>query len=140
MAAELAGQKSTWLAAETGRRSTKLADEAGRRSAKLADEAGRRSAKLADEAGRRTAALADVAGSRAGAVADEAWARANAAANALAGRRPPLPWALLLGAGLLGVAIGWVAASTAQAAMTRRVENEELEQAEESTTPLPTFD
>ena len=113
---------------------------ASKRSSVLADVAGEKSTWLASEAGRRSSELADVAGSRAGAIADEAWARANAAANALAGRRPPLPWALIAGASLLGVALGWLAASTVQAALTRRAENEELEQAEEAITPLPTFD
>lgn len=116
--AEVAGEKSTWLAAEAGRRGSKLADQAGRRSSELAD----------------------VAGSKAASVAEEAWARANAAADALAGRRPPMPWGLIVGAGILGAVIGWVTASTVQAALTRRAENEELEMAETSTTPLPTFD
>ena len=116
--ADLAGEKSAWLAAEAGRRGSRLADRAGRRSSQLADEAG----------------------TKAGAVAEEAWARANAAADALAGRRPALPWGLIVGAGLLGAVLGWVAASTAQAALARRAENEELEMAETATTPLPTFD
>ena len=72
--------------------------------------------------------------------ADEAWARANLAANALAGRKPGLPWGLIVGAGLLGVALGWVAATTARAAIERQAENEELELAETAVVVTPTYD
>jgi hypothetical protein len=127
-------------ARSASKRSSVVADLAGEKSAWLTAEAGRRGAKLADRAGRRSSELADVAGNRAGAVAEEAWARAIAAADALAGRRPALPWGLIIGAGLVGAVLGWVGASTAQAALARRAENEELELAETATTPLPTFE
>jgi len=74
--------------------------------------------------------LSDEAGAKLSSVSDEAWARANLAASALAGRRPGLPWAVIIGASLIGVALGWAASSTARAAIERRAENEELELAE----------
>jgi hypothetical protein len=46
-----------------------------------------------------------------GSVTDEAMRRAGAAYDALAGRRPSTPWALVLGAVAAGVAVGWVAAA-----------------------------
>lgn len=61
----------------------------------------------ARSARRGTAHLADGAGDRAGVIAGEAWERAGKAYDALAGRRPGLPWGWLVGAGLAGVAIGW---------------------------------
>jgi hypothetical protein len=65
---------------------------------------------------RRTGAqLADGAGTRVGSAADEAGQRARLALAALAGRRPGLPWAWLLGAGLAGTVIGWAASSAARA-------------------------
>ena len=117
-----------------------LADVAGETSSKLAGKAAKRSSTLSGKASRRSSELADQVGSRAGSVADEAWQRANAAANALAGKRPGLPWGLILGAGLFGAALGWAAAATVRAAMARRAENDQLEMAEKPLTPLPTFD
>lgn len=78
----------------------------------------------ARSAKQRTASLADAAGSRVGSVADEARARANAAMDALAGRRPGLPWTWVVGAGLVGVAIGWAAGMVGQAAISRAVEED----------------
>ena len=66
--------------------------------------------------------LADGAGDRVGSAADEAWVRANRAYEALAGRRPALPWGWLIGAGLVGVAIGWAASTAARAAAVRAEE------------------
>lgn len=123
-------------ARSAGRRGARFVDAAGDTSSRLADEAGRRISR----AGRRSATLTEAAGSRAGSIADEAMRRANLAADALAGRRPGLPWALLVGVGLAGVTIGWVAATTARAALARRAENDELELAENPATPMPTFE
>ena len=109
--ADLASAKAAVAAATA----TKLADKAGRQSGKLAGKAGKKGSKLTDKA---TAKL--------NAVSDEAFERATLAANALAGRKPGLPWGVLVGVGLLGVALGWVAATTARAAIERQVENEEL--------------
>lgn len=99
-------------------------------AAKLADKASRRSGKLAGRAGRKGSKLADKASAKLNRVSDEAFERANLAANALAGRKPGRPWGLIAGAGLLGVALGWVAATTARAALERQAENEQLELAE----------
>jgi hypothetical protein len=95
-----------------------------------ADLAGSKAAVLAARAGKQGSRYADKAGRKVNKAADEAWARANAAANALAGRRPGRPWSLIIGIGLLGVAVGWAAASTARAALERQAENEQLELAE----------
>jgi hypothetical protein len=105
------------------------ANRTGRRGAELADRAGRRSQKLANEASRRATA-----------VGNEAWSRANAAADALAGRKPGRPWALILGCTLIGAALGWAAATTARAALERQAENEELELAETAVVVTPTYD
>ncbi|MFB9236045.1 hypothetical protein ACFFWC_10880 [Plantactinospora siamensis] len=66
-----------------------------------------------------TAGLTDDARDRVGTVADEAWQRASLAFDALAGRRPGLPWGYLIGAGLIGAAIGWAAGTAARTAMAR---------------------
>lgn len=94
----------------------------------------------AGKAGRRSRRLASQAGDRVTSVTDEALLRAAAAADALAGRRPARPWALLAGVGLLGAALGWLAASTARAALERQAENEEIELAETAVVVTPTYD
>jgi ElaB/YqjD/DUF883 family membrane-anchored ribosome-binding protein len=48
-------------------------------------------------------------GRRASAAADEARRRASAAADALAGRRPSMPWEWIAGAAAVGLALGWIA-------------------------------
>ena len=116
------------------------ADVASAKASELAGKAGKTSAKLADKAGRRSTNLADKASSRVNSVAEEAWARANAAANALAGRRPARPWGLLAAFALMGVVLGWVAATTARAALERQAENEELQLAESAVVVTPTYD
>ncbi|GAB3812470.1 hypothetical protein [Micromonospora zhanjiangensis] len=63
--------------------------------------------------------LADEARDRVGSAADEAWQRATRAFDALAGRRPSLPWGLLIGAGLIGAAVGWAAGTAARTALAR---------------------
>ena len=102
-----------------------------------AEAAGVKASELAGKAGKTSAKLAGKASSK---VTDEAWARANAAANALAGRRPPMPWRLLVGFGLIGVALGWVAATAARAALERQAEKEELELTETAVVVTPTYD
>ncbi|MEV4756387.1 hypothetical protein AB0J86_14905 [Micromonospora sp. NPDC049559] len=71
---------------------------------------------------RGTSHLTDEAGDLVGSAAEEAWQRARNAFDALAGRRPGLPWAWLIGAGLAGAAIGWAAGTAARAAAARREE------------------
>ena len=109
-------------------------------AAKLADKATKQSGKLAGKAGRKSGKLADTAAAKLAAVSDEAYERATLAANALAGRKPGVPWGLVIGVGLLGVALGWVAATTARAAVERRAVNEELELAETVVVATPTYD
>jgi hypothetical protein len=115
-------------------------DVTSAKAAKLAGQASKKSSRLAAEAGKRGSQIADQASTRVNAAADEAWARANAAANALAGRKPGLPWGLIIGVGLLGVAVGWAAATTARAALERQAEAEELELSETAVVVTPTYD
>ncbi|MEH1170123.1 hypothetical protein V6V47_32585 [Micromonospora sp. CPCC 205539] len=70
----------------------------------------------ARSARRNSSDLADGAGDLVGSAADEARRRASLAFDALAGRRPALPWTLLIGAALVGAAIGWAVGSAARAA------------------------
>ena len=93
----------------------------------------------ASAVGAGAARLADRAGDRVNRVADEAWTRAQRAADALAGHRPPTPWGTLIGAGLIGVALGWAVAATTRAARDRQAESEEIEMAETAVvvTPAP---
>ena len=59
----------------------------------------------------RTGDLVGDTQERVGTAKDEAWRRAGAALDALAGRRPSKPWALLFAAVAAGAALGWVAAA-----------------------------
>jgi hypothetical protein len=59
----------------------------------------------------RTGDLVGDTQERVGSATDEAWRRAGAALDALAGRRPSTPWALLFAAVAAGAALGWVAAA-----------------------------
>jgi len=115
-------------------------DVTSARAAHLAGQASKKSSKFAGEASRKSSKLADKASTKVGSAADEAWARAYAAANALAGRKPGLPWGLILGVGLLGAALGWAAATTARAALERQAEAEELELADTAVVVTPTYD
>jgi hypothetical protein len=65
----------------------------------------------ARSATRSSARLADNVGGRMSSVTDEARYRANAALDALAGRRPGLPWSWIAGAALAGIAVGLAAAA-----------------------------
>jgi hypothetical protein len=138
--ADVAGRTSTQLADTASKKTAKLVDTAGRRSAGLVDTAGRKSAKVADKAGKKSAKLVDTAGRRVKPAADEAWARANAAANALAGHKPGLPWGVIVGASLIGVALGWAAASSARVALDRQAAAEERELAETAVVVTPSYE
>jgi hypothetical protein len=116
------------------------AEAASSKASEFAGKVSGKSSGLAGKASRKGTTLADRASTRVNSVADEAWVRANAAANALAGRKPGLPWGLLAGFGLLGAALGWAAATTARAALERQAENEELELADTAVVVTPTYD
>jgi hypothetical protein len=70
---------------------------------------------------RRSAGLADEAGGRLGPAVRESRRRAGAAAAALAGRRAPIQWELILAAGIAGLVVGWVAGT-----LTRRAAEEQF--------------
>ncbi|MEH1011774.1 hypothetical protein V6U90_01420 [Micromonospora sp. CPCC 206060] len=97
----------------------RITDQAWQQLASAVHSAGDSLRDTARSTGRGTSHLADEAGDRVGAAADEAWRRASRAFDALAGRRPALPWAWIIGAGVLGAAIGWAAGSAARAAASR---------------------
>jgi hypothetical protein len=122
------------LSGRAGRTGSKLADKAGRKRSSLVGKASKKSGKVS----RKSAKLADRASRKAGSAGTEAWVRANAAANALAGRKPGAPWGLIAGFSLIGVAIGWAAATTARSALERQAENEQLELAETAVIVTPT--
>ncbi len=81
----------------------------------------------ARSARRNGSGLAEDATDLVGSAANEARRRATRAFDALAGRRPALPWALLVGAALVGAAIGWAAGTAARAVGSRVREVEEIE-------------
>jgi len=87
-----------------------------------ARQAGRRTADLAGGAGSTvTGAVGAVGGAASvvGDAADEARRRAGLAFDALAGRRMPTPWVLVVAAAAVGAAIGWAAGSASRAAIAR---------------------
>ena len=146
-AGEQTADTATWFTRRAGRKSVKLGDRATRKSAELTDRATRRSTVLAGQASRKSAALADRVSRTSTALAglatekaDEAWTRANAAADALAGRKPRTPWRLIVGAALLGTALGWAAAGLARAVEQFQADKEELEAAENVVVVTPTYE
>ncbi|MCZ7427999.1 MULTISPECIES: hypothetical protein [unclassified Micromonospora] len=76
---------------------------------------------------RSSSGLADDATDLVGSAAEEARRRASLAFDALAGRRPALPWTLLIAAALAGAAIGWAAGTAARAAGSRDRAADEIE-------------
>ena len=132
-AAESAREAGKYSADVASAKASELSDAASRASAKLTGSAAKRSGRMAAVASRK----AGKASSRIGTVSNEAWARANAAADALAGRKPGLPWGMIFGFSLIGVAIGWAAATTAKAALDRQAENEQQELAETAVIVTP---
>jgi hypothetical protein len=138
--ADRASSRASDFADLASRQSTSLAKRTSKQSAKLADRASKKGSKLADQAGKKGSKLADQASTKVNSATGEAWARANLAANALAGRKPGRPWGVIVGASLLGIALGWAAATTARAALERQAENEELELAETAVVVTPTYD
>ncbi|MGK5684844.1 hypothetical protein [Actinoplanes sp. URMC 104] len=115
------------------------AKDTGDKAARLAGKVSDQGHKLSD-AGYRLAGKRQTLAGRASGKADVAWSRANAAAAALAGRKPAMPWGLIAGVGLLGVAIGWAVATSTRTALERQAEREELELAETAVVVTPTYD
>jgi hypothetical protein len=152
-----AGDTAQEVGGHTADAAARFADQASKRAGKIADRAGQRGQefgrrgqklagnaqkkaqkkgnKLAKQAGKRGSALAGVASDK----ADLAWSRANAAADALAGRKRR-PWGLLLGAGLVGGAIGFAAAGAIRASKEREAETHELEMAGNTVIVTPSYD
>ncbi|KXK62491.1 hypothetical protein AWW66_08015 [Micromonospora rosaria] len=97
----------------------RIADEAWQHLVSAVNTAGDSVREAARSARRNGSGLADDATDLVGSAADEARQRAVRAFDALAGRRPALPWALLIGAALAGAAIGWAASSAARVAAAR---------------------
>ncbi|MDY7086361.1 MAG: hypothetical protein SYR96_14775 [Actinomycetota bacterium] len=115
------------------------ARDTGDKAAKLAGKASDQGHRLAGKSHKLAGKGHKLAGKASG-KADLAWNRANAAAAALAGRKPSRPWGLILGAGLLGAAVGYAVATSARAALERQAEQEELELAETAVVVTPTYD
>jgi hypothetical protein len=106
-----------------------LVDQAGKQSKK----ARKKSSKLANKASKTGNRLAEQAGGKAG----EAWSRANRAADALAGRKQGRPWGTIIGFSLIGVGLGWAAATAGRAALERQSAAEERELADTATIVTP---
>ncbi|OZV84481.1 hypothetical protein CA850_01090 [Micromonospora echinospora] len=100
-------------------RPERIADQAWRHLTSAVNSAGDSVRDTARSARRNGLTFADDAGDLVGTAAEEARRRAVRAFDALAGRRPALPWALLVGAALAGAAIGWAAGSAARAVAAR---------------------
>ncbi|WBB79783.1 hypothetical protein O7606_27270 [Micromonospora sp. WMMD882] len=100
-------------------RPERIAEQAWQHLTSAVDSAGSSVRDTARAARANGFTFADEAGDLVGSAADEARRRAMHAFDALAGRRPALPWALLVGAVLAGAAIGWAAGSAARAVGSR---------------------
>ncbi|WP_320066765.1 hypothetical protein [Micromonospora sp. RTGN7] len=94
----------------------RIADQAWQHLVSAFGSAGDSVRDTARSARRNGSGLADDAGDLVGSAAEEARRRAVLAFDSLAGRRPALPWTLLIGAALVGAAVGWAAGSAARAA------------------------
>jgi hypothetical protein len=97
-------------------RPERIADQAWQQLAAAVSSAGDSVRDGARTARRGGSGLAEEATDLVGSAADEARRRATLAFDALAGRRPALPWTLLISAALVGAAIGWAAGTAARAA------------------------
>ncbi|MFU8872970.1 hypothetical protein [Micromonospora sp. SL4-19] len=105
----------------------RIADQAWQHLVSAVSSAGDSVRDAARSARRNGSGLAEDATDVVGSAADEARRRATRAFDALAGRRPALPWALLVSAALVGAAIGWAAGTAARAAGSRVPDLEEIE-------------
>ncbi|GAB7038145.1 MULTISPECIES: hypothetical protein [Catenuloplanes] len=66
-----------------------------------------------------------------GAATNEAKYRAQGALDALAGRRPALPWTLIAGAAVLGVVAGFAVSVAARRSLAERPAEDEIDDADE---------
>ncbi|GLH99051.1 hypothetical protein [Phytohabitans aurantiacus] len=103
--------------------STPWTDRRGR-AERIATQAWDHLVSAVESAGDTARSAAGGAEDKVGSARDEAWRRASDAFDALAGRRPHRPWLLILGAGLVGAAIGWAAGTAARNAITRDNEDQ----------------
>ncbi|MFJ8578438.1 hypothetical protein [Micromonospora sp. NPDC093277] len=108
-------------------RPERIADQAWRHMRDAAGSAGDGVRGVARSARRNGSGLADDATDLVGSAAGEARRRAILAFDALAGRRPGLPWAMLVSAALVGAAMGWAAGTAARAAGSSVPGVEEIE-------------
>ncbi|WP_433386853.1 hypothetical protein [Micromonospora sp. KLBMP9576] len=97
----------------------RIADQAWQHLASAVSSAGDSVRDTARSARQGGSGLAGDAGDLVGSAADQARRRATLAFDALAGRRPALPWTLLISAALVGAALGWAAGTAARAAGSR---------------------
>lgn len=97
----------------------RIADQAWQQLVSAVSSAGDSVRDTARSARRGGSGLTEGAGELVGSAADEARRRASLAFDALAGRRPALPWTLLIAAALAGAAIGWATGTAARAAGSR---------------------
>lgn len=108
-------------------RPERITDQAWQQLVSALDSAGDTVKDAARSARRNGSGLADDATGLVGSAAEEARRRASLAFDALAGRRPALPWTLLIAAALAGAALGWAAGTAARAAGSRSRELDEIE-------------
>lgn len=109
------------------RRPERIADQAWQHLASAVSSAGDSVRDTARSARRGGSGLADDATDLVGSAAEEARRRATLAFDALAGRRPALPWTLLISTALVGAALGWAAGTAARAAGSRTRDADEIE-------------
>lgn len=109
------------------RRPERIADQAWQHLVSAVSSAGDSVRDTARSARRGGSGLADDATDLVGSAAEEARRRATLAFDALAGRRPALPWTLLIGTALVGAALGWAAGTAARAAGSRTRDADEIE-------------
>jgi hypothetical protein len=110
-----------------------LVEQAGKQSKK----ARKKSSKLANKATKKASRTGNRLAGQASGKAGEAWTRANRAADALAGRNQGRPWGTILGFSLIGVGLGWAAATAGRAALERQSAAEERELADTATIVTP---
>ncbi|GAA4567973.1 hypothetical protein GCM10023176_21450 [Micromonospora coerulea] len=105
----------------------RVTDQAWQHLVSAVSSAGDSVRDTARSARRGGSGLTDGATDLVGSAAEEARRRATLAFDALAGRRPALPWTLLISAALVGAALGWAAGTAARAAGSRTRDADEIE-------------